>query len=308
MSASVFALPSGYIDAHHHIWAPETRGAEIGYGWLRDIGAAKPFGDPTPIQRDYLMAEFLNEASTRPRASVHVQTDGALPDPVAETAFVQAEADAAGHAVAIIGLADLSAPGLGDLLARHGSYPGFRGVRQIVARLEGNPGLSFAPRDFLADAQWREGLKRIEGLGLSFDLQLYPEQAGAAYEALAATPDLTVIIDHALSPHDASPAGFARWKEAVAMMAARPRTCIKLSGFGMFRPDWAETGAFAPHIAHILAEFGAARVMWGSNYPVEKLAARYETCLKAVADQVSDRDHENVFYRSATNTYSLTLT
>ena len=76
----------------------------------------------------------------------------------------------------------------------------------------------------------------------------------------------------------------------------------------MFRPDWAETGAFAPHIGHILAEFGAGRVMWGSNYPVEKLAAHYETCLKAVADQVPDHDRKSFFYHSATNTYSLTLT
>ena len=70
-------LPHGYIDAHHHVWAPESRGDEIGYGWLREIGAPKPFGDPTQIQRDYLIEEFLAEASVAQLAPVHEQTDGA---------------------------------------------------------------------------------------------------------------------------------------------------------------------------------------------------------------------------------------
>jgi len=302
-------LPSGYADAHHHIWAPVTRGAAIGYGWLCDIGAPKPFGDPTPIQRDYMMAEFLAEDTAAPRASVHIQTDGALPDPVAETAFVQAEADAAGHPVAIIGLADLSAPDLDRTLARHGQYRGFRGVRQIVARLADRPDLSFAPRGFLADPNWRDGLKRLEGLGLCFDLQLYPAQAEAALEALAATPALTVIIDHALSPYDASPTGFARWKAAVHLLAARPRTHVKLSGFGMYRRDWvtAAVPPFAPHIAHLLAEFGGDRVMWGSNYPVEKLVTAYGTARDLVADLVPPADRDGVFLHNIINTYSVTL-
>lgn len=310
MTSTVFGSPIPYIDAHHHIWAPRTRGSEIGYVWLRDIGAPKPFGDPTSIQRDYLMAEFLAETSEPPRASVHVQTDGALPDPVAETAFVQAQADAAGHPVAIVGLADLGAPNLDELLTRHAQYPGFRGVRQIVARLEDRPELSFSPRDLLTEKQWLDGLKRIESRGLTFDLQLYPEQAEAAMQALSAVPALTVIIDHALSPHDASEAGLARWKAAVSLMATRPRTYIKLSGFGMFRRDWTKGGAdaFGPHIAHILAEFGAARVMWGSNYPVEKLTAPYEACLQTVLAHIPEPDHETVLYRSVIDSYDLKLT
>jgi predicted TIM-barrel fold metal-dependent hydrolase len=301
------AFPTGYIDAHHHVWAPETMGERIGYGWLRDIGAMKPFGDPTPIQRDYGMEEFLAEAPLPPRASVHVQTDGALPDPVAETAFVQAQADTMGHRVGIVALADLSATDLDDVLAGHGSYPDFCGVRQIVARLDARPDLSFAPRDLLADKQWVEGLKRVEGDGLAFDLQMYPEQAGQALEALSATPALRVIIDHALCPFDASEAGYSRWHVALAAMAERPNTWIKLSGFGMYRADWAETGSFAPHIEAVLEVFGPKRVMWGSNYPVEKLATGYAECLDAVLQQVPEAMREDVFSRSAAKAYGLHL-
>lgn len=302
-------LPHGYIDAHHHVWAPESR-ADIGYGWLRDVGALKPFGDPTPIQRDYLMDEFLAEAPMRPRASVHVQTDGTLPDPTAETRFVQAEADRMGCDVKIVGLVDLRDADLAVTLARHGESFDFCGVRQIVARLSDRPDLSFAPMDFLKDSQWVTGLKRLEDNELSFDLQMYPEQAEDALEALSATPALRVIIDHALCPYDSTDEGFGRWSEAVAMMARRPNTYMKLSGWGMYQADWAQHGtdAIARYIDVIIAEFGASRVMWGSNYPVEKLATRYDLCLANVAHHLKPEDREFIFNRTVSNTYWMILT
>ena len=303
-------LPQGYIDAHHHVWAPESRGDEIGYGWLRDIGAMKPFGDPTPIQRDYRMEEFLAEASVKPCASVHVQTDGALSDPVAETRFVQEEADRTDHAIAIVGLADLASPDLGNLLKRHGAFPAFKGVRQIVGRLEHRPDLSFAPRDYMADAAWRDGLKRLEGAGLTFDLQMYPEQAELALEALAATPALTVIIDHALCPYDQRAEGYELWTEAVGMMARRANTWIKLSGWGMYDSGWDQFGveAVRPYVDDILMAFGPERVMWGSNYPVEKLAKPYGNCIAEIAGALESEELEGVFYRSAAEAYGIKLT
>lgn len=301
-------LPHGYIDAHHHVWAPESR-ADIGYGWLRDIGAAKPFGDPTPIQRDYLMEEFLAEAPMRPNASVHVQTDGTLPDPVAETRFVQAEADRVGCDVKIVALVDLRDADLAETLARHGESFDFCGVRQIVARLDHRPELSFAPVNFLTDSQWVTGLRRLEDNELSFDLQMYPEQAEDALEALSATPALRVIIDHALCPYDPTDEGFERWSKAVAMMARRPNTYMKLSGWGMYWADWAAHGSdiIGRYIDVILAEFGASRVMWGSNYPVEKLATSYETCLEVVARHLRPEDRGAVFNHTVSDAYWMIL-
>lgn len=309
MTALNELLPHGYIDAHHHVWAPESR-ADIGYGWLRDVGAIKPFGDPTPIQRDYLMEEFLSEALLRPRASVHVQTDGTLPDPVIETRFVQAEADRVGSVVKIVGLVDLRGADLAVTLARHGESADFCGVRQIVARLPDRPELSFAPQDFLKDPQWVTGLKRLKDSELSFDLQMYPEQSEDALEALSATPALRVIIDHALCPYDPTDEGFERWSKAVAMMARRPNTYMKLSGWGMYQTDWAHhgAGAIARYIDVIIGEFGASRVMWGSNFPVEKLATTYDLCLAIVAQHFNPQDRDAVFNHTVSEAYGLFLT
>ena len=255
------------VDAHHHVWCPESRDPDLGYGWLRDRGARKPFGDPTPIQRDYLWPEYLREIDPPPAASVHVQADAAA-DPAGEVDWAARTARAAGHRVAVVGLADLAAPDLAARLARLRATPELRGVRQIVARDPDRPALSFAPRDLLADPDWRRGLAVVAEAGLSFDLQLYAHQAGAALAALGPHPGLAVVVDHALSPVDGpTPA----WRAAVEALAARPGTAIKLSGWGMVDPRWtAET--VAPMVEAILRAFGPERTMWGSNVPVESLA------------------------------------
>lgn len=294
--------PLRIVDAHHHVWCPERRDPDLGYGWLRDVGAPKPFGDPTPIQRDYLFPEYLSETRHHLVASVHVQTDGALPDPVAETAWVASEARAAGHPLAIVGLADLAAPDLPATLDGHLAHPETRGIRQIVAHLPGRPGDSFAARDLLADPAWRRGLGIVAEAGLSFELQLHPEQADAAAAVLAELPGLPVIVDHALSPRrDARD-----WDGAVRTLARREATAIKLSGWGMFDPGWTADSIAAP-VARILDAFGSERVMWGSNFPVEKLARGFDAALAATLDAV-DRaggDPRAVFAGTALRIYRL---
>jgi len=276
------------IDAHHHLWIPERTAPDLGYGWLRDIGSPKPFGDPTPIQRDYVWPEFSAESAThRLVGSVHVQTDGAVPDPVAETAWLQSVFDGTGLPHAIVGLVDLAAPDVDARLDEHAVHPDFRGVRQILSRLDDDPARSFASVHHLRDPAWREGYALLAGRALSFDLQLYPEQAREAAGFLAQQSGNPVIVDHALSPHDVSAAGRRRWQEAVAALAELDHVSMKLSGFGMFDAGW--TGeSVRPLVEHLLEHFGPTRVMWGSNYPVEKLARAYDATIEAIARACGD--------------------
>ena len=48
------------IDAHHHLW---DLGA-VDYPWLMARGVRRFFGDPAPIQRDYLLDEFRRDGPT----------------------------------------------------------------------------------------------------------------------------------------------------------------------------------------------------------------------------------------------------
>ena len=57
------------IDAHHHLWYLNA----CHYPWLMDRGVERFFGDPTPIQKNYLVGDFRDDASDYElAASVHV--------------------------------------------------------------------------------------------------------------------------------------------------------------------------------------------------------------------------------------------
>ncbi|MFZ1814354.1 MAG: amidohydrolase family protein [Rhizobiaceae bacterium] len=274
-------LPFDIVDAHHHLWNPVTRAPDVGYVWLTDIGAPKPFGDPTAIQRDYLLEEFLGEcAPARIAASVHLQADGGISDPVAETRFVDALAQAGGHELAMVGFVDLASDNANDVITRHlAASRRFVGVRQILSRIEGQPRISFAARNYLDDPTWREQFRLLSRHRLSFDLQCYPEQMSAAAEFLANHQDVPVIIDHAGSPWDQSADGLVRWHTGLAELAALPQMSIKLCGFGMFDKHWnAET--ILPLFETIEALFGRERMLFASNFPVEKLMRPYGDLLR----------------------------
>jgi hypothetical protein len=82
------------IDAHHHLWDLSA----VHYPWLEATGVTRFFGDPTPIQRDYLVDEFSRDASAEGfTGSVHIQVGAA--DGLAEAKWVQhiAEQTPIGH-------------------------------------------------------------------------------------------------------------------------------------------------------------------------------------------------------------------
>ena len=48
-----------FIDAHHHLWDLKA----IDYPWLNAKGVKRFFGDPEPIQRNYLLDEYRRDAT-----------------------------------------------------------------------------------------------------------------------------------------------------------------------------------------------------------------------------------------------------
>jgi len=271
-----------FIDSHHHIWIPEQYSPDLGYRWLRDIGAMKPFGDPTAIQRDYTFDEYRGESERHQlRGSVYVQVDGAIEDPLAETAWVDSVFDKSELVHAIVALVDLSNKDAPRQIEAQAQFSRVRGIRQIIARLDAEPELCFAPEHWLRHALWRENFARLAEHQLSFDLQLYPEQMLEAAEFLEQHPGVPIIVDHSGCAHDASSKGFEQWCDGVALLSKLSHVSMKLSGFGMYDSNWNSESIHA-QIKHLYACFGAERLLFGSNYPVDKLMRGFDAVLDSV--------------------------
>ena len=72
----------------------------------------------------------------------------------------------------------------------------------------------------------------------------------------------------------------------------------------MFAPDWT-TDSLAPLVEGALEAFGRDRVMWGSNFPVDKLARGYRETFEALWSLVPPSDRGAVFAGTATRFYRL---
>ena len=273
------------LDAHHHLWDLQA----LDYVWLKQLGVPKPFGDPTPIQKDYLTQHFQNDVSeavdVKLVGSVHIQVDGALPDPVTETSWLSSLSPS-GIPSAIIGFVDLTREDAEAVLNNHLSFPEFRGVRQIIGMIEQRPNISFTKEHLLRNPRWQENFALLEKHQLSFDIQLYPEQMKEAAEFLGGFPKVPIVIDHAGSPYDQTDAGLKLWREGLSALAKLPNIHIKLSGFGMYDSDWS-SGSSLVLFQTILELFGAHRIMWGSNFPVDSLMKSYSFCVTQMLNWIS---------------------
>ena len=254
-----------FVDAHHHLWDLEA----VHYPWLMARGERRFFGDPTPIQKNYLLDDFLGEPGEyTPVASVHIQVGA--DDGMAETAWLHAQGS---KPEAVVAFVDLAASDMEATLSAQRSHNRVRGIRQIVGRHEEEDS-KHGSDSLLTDSRWRAGLKTLEVTGLSFDLQMIPPQMPAVLDAIDSVPDLPVALCHAGSPWDQSPEGLARWRDGLIAFAERPNTVCKISGLGMFNPDWS-VDDLKPIVHTVIDVFSPARVMFGSNFPVDKLYRSY---------------------------------
>lgn len=290
---------TGLIDAHHHLWDLSA----VHYPWLMERGAVRFFGDPTPIQRDYLIGEFRAEAAPHGiTASVHIQVGAA--DPWSEAAWVQQIADATPDwPMAQVAFCDLTAPDLSAQLDRLQTLPSLRGVRQIVGRAPGEDART-GTNALLDDPRFLAGLQEIGRRGLSFDLQLIPELMQKTARVLEQAPETAVALCHAGSPHDRSAAGLDDWAAQLRTLSGLDQVHCKLSGLGMFDHGWTPN-SIAPIVAEVLHQFGPDRCMYGSNFPVDSLYSDYTTLFTALRALVPADQHGKVLHDTAARFYGL---
>lgn len=289
-----------FIDAHHHLWNL----SHCHYPWLMARGEKRFFGDPSPIQKNYLPADFGAE-STRyvPVASVHVQVGTSRRDEVRETEWLQSLACGPR---AIVAATDLGAANLAEALDAHARSDRLRGIRQIIGRhpeedeRQGTDALLDSPA-FL------RGLAELAHRDLSFDLQLIPRQIPRVIAVLREVPGLRVALCHCGSPWDQDAEGLRAWRAGLRGLASLPTISCKVSGLGMFNPDWT-TRELRPIIRDVIEIFGPERVMFGSNFPVDKLYNSYDAlwqAYEAAVEDFSDAEKRQMFFQSAADFYRI---
>lgn len=246
------------IDAHQHFWDL----ARFDYGWM-------PPGSGV-LRRNYLpedLAPIL--ARNRFEGSIVVQANT---DP--------READwllslAAGHDFirGVVGWVDLEGAELGSTLDRLQQDARFVGVRHPV---HDEPDVNWLLRPTVLT-----GLRELARRGLPYDLLLRPAHLPLIPRIADAVPDLRLVMDHIAKPL-IKERRLDGWAEDMARAAAVPHVFCKLSGMiTEADPQGWTAGHLRPYVQHVLQIFGPERLMFGSDWPVCRLAGEWKSVLAA---------------------------
>ena len=288
------------IDSHFHIWRRADQ------PWLNGPMVPRIFGPYEPIQRDYPIEEYLGEIEGQTvEKAVYVQTNWAKADFEKEVAWLSETAARTGWPHAIVGYADISVEDVRPQLDRLKAYPLVRGVRMQLHWHE-VPAYRFAtgPEQVL-DANVRRNIARLKDYGYSFDLQLFPAQMKDGASLVAENPETDFILTHCGMLTDDAPETVAAWKAGLSHFSDLPNFFAKLSGLGTFvhRNDPALIALIVDNAVEIL---GSNRLMFGSNFPIEKLWTDYGTLLAAHRAAVAKHGATaaaDIFYGTAERVY-----
>jgi L-fuconolactonase len=270
------------VDAHVHLWDP----GRLRYTWL----------DGTELDR-LIDASTLRAASGTVTDFVVVQADCADTQGLAEVGWLVEQSGQLPGLRGIVAFAPLErGAGVRDYLGTLRAIPSVVGVRRLIQ--DERPGFAVADR-FL------DGVAALADFELTFDVCVRSSQLDEVIELVRRTPDVQFVLDHVGKPRiGADP---SRWRLQIAELAARRNIVCKLSGL-MTEIVSGPTGAEAvePYLAHALAEFGPARCLFGSDWPVMTLAASYSDWLDLVVSLVpGEDDRRAVLAGTAEQVYAL---
>ncbi|MFK0100648.1 amidohydrolase family protein [Streptomyces sp. NPDC091040] len=277
------------VDAHHHVWDLAVRDQD----WITGEALA-------PLRRDFTLADLEPEArAAGVSATVLVQTVTVA----GETPEFLALADRGELVAGVVGWTDLTAPDIADTLAALRELPGGDRLVGLRHQVQSEP-----DPEWLLRPDVLRGLAAVAAAGLVYDLVVLPHQLPAATRAAAALPGLVLVLDHAGKPPVAT--GRTRpWADDLRAFAALPNTVCKLSGlvteadWGTWTPD-----GLRPYAETVIDAFGPGRLMFGSDWPVCRLAATYTEVLdtaRTLIQALSDDERAAVLATTAERVYGL---
>ena len=274
------------VDAHHHLWKV-SRGD---YHWMTP--------DMTVLARDYLIEDLqphLRKSSVVRTVLVQAaQTE-------AETDFLLDLASRSDVIAGVTGWLDLADPGFPKRLARFRRHPKFVAVRPMLQEL---PDDAWILRPVVLS-----NLRHLAELQFPFEFLTFPRHLPHVLRALEKTPGLHAVIDHLSKPPIAS-GEIEPWASLIRRVTDFPGVHCKLSGM-VTEADHARWSpeSLAPYVHHVVDVFGVDRLMFGSDWPVCRLAAEYGEVVNALRTilgaLLGPHEVEKVFRRNAERFYGL---
>ena len=236
------------IDAHQHFWR------------LRDRGGYWPPAELAAIYRDFAptdLAPLLKNNGVC--GTVLIQT---LPTE-SDTEYMLGLAKQHAFILGVVGWVALDQPGAAERIERMAINPLVKGLRPMLQDI---PDHRWIENPALAPA-----VKAMIKHRISFDALVLPVHLQPLLNFARQHPELPIVIDHAAKPLIAAGV-FEPWFSEMKQLAALPQVHCKLSGLLTEAGTHPDAASVVPYAQALLDLFGPERLLWGSDWPVLRLA------------------------------------
>lgn len=269
------------IDTHLHLIYLD----KFSYPWLSSV---------PPLNRQWDAPLYFAEAEKLGiEAALHMEVDVPVQEIEDETRFVL------GVDPRVVGAISNARPEELDFpkhLERMAADTRIKGIRRL---LQSDP-------DDLSDGRvFRDNLRRLGPLGLTFDICVQSRQLGIARDLVAACPEVQFVLDHCGNPLISS-GDISQWRTDLAALAELPNVAGKISGIvNHARPGYTAED-LRPVVEHMIQSFGWNRVVWGSDRPVLTLngtLTKWVETIKTIVASSSADEQAQLFHRNAERIY-----
>ena len=275
------------IDAHQHFWKFDP----VRDNWINS--------DMSVIARDFLPDDLLpilqrnNIDGTVVVQTCHMDEDNR---------FMLELADQYNFIKGVVGWVNLQSIKVEDKLKYyHDRYPKMKGFRHV---LQADPDDQLMLRD-----SFKNGISLLNKYNFTYDILIYPKHLKYAVQLVAEFPDQKFVVDHLAKPHIKTKE-ITSWKRDMEALSKFPNVYCKVSGM-LTEADWYswKTEDFTPYLDTVFNAFSIGRVIYGSDWPVCKLAGGYNRALEILqiyTSRFSEKEQEMFYGGNAIEFYNLT--
>ena len=272
------------LDSHQHFWKFDP----IRDNWITE--------EMEVIRHDFLPSDLkpLLDANGI-QACVAVQADQSE----AETDFLLGLAEEHQFIRGVVGWVDLCSADIHERLGHYSQFPKLKGFRHI---------LQAEALEFILRPEFQRGIAALQPYRFTYDILIYPKHLPQSLKLVQAHPNQLFLIDHLAKP-DIKNGRFEGWNAELKVMAAYSNVNCKLSGMitEANLKAWTKEDIF-PYMDIAFEAFGVDRLMFGSDWPVCKLAGEYDAVCGLVEEylsKLSTREQELVWGKNAEHFYNL---
>lgn len=273
------------IDSHVHFW---------NYHPVKDAWITN---EMKVLQKDFApsqLAAELNENGIN--GCVAVQADQSEQ----ETEFLLNYAGKYSFIKGVVGWIDFRSEQLPERLDYFAQHKKLKGWRHIVQA---------EPEGFLNNLNFLQGMAELQQYGHTYDILIHSGQLEEAVGFVEKFPDQKFALDHIAKPNIKTRQGNVAWSDGIRRLAQHKNVYCKISGM-VTEANWNSWtyDDMVYYLDAVFEHFGPYRLMFGSDWPVCTLSAKYsqvKQIIEKFTTQLTYEQRRAVFETTAIKCYNL---